>query len=60
MYTKKELLIAIKKSWSHQSSSKWSNDNSARGQCGVTALVVHDFLGGEILKTWLDEGLGCC
>jgi len=55
-YTEKELLKAIKKSWSSQSSSKWSKDNPARGQCGVTALVVNDILGGEIFKTWLDEG----
>lgn len=32
-FTKKELIIPIKKSWSHQSSSKWSKDNPARGQC---------------------------
>jgi len=56
MYTEKDLLRALKKSWSNQSSSKWSLDNPARGQCGVTALVVNDILGGEIYKTWLDEG----
>lgn len=31
-------------------------DNPAKGQCGVTALVVNDILGGGIYKTWLDEG----
>ena len=34
-----------------ESSSKWTRDNPALGQCSVTALVVHDYLGGEILKT---------
>ena len=29
----------------------WSKDNPARGQCGVTALVVNDILGGTIVKT---------
>jgi hypothetical protein len=27
----------------------WSPDNAPRGQCGVTALVLHDHLGGELL-----------
>ena len=26
-------------------------DNPAKGQCGVTSLVAHDILGGEIRKT---------
>lgn len=42
---------ALLSSWSIQSSSKWSMDNPARGQCGVTSLVVNDILGGKILKT---------
>ena len=28
----------------------WTPDNPARGQCAVTALVVHDLLGGELLE----------
>ncbi|HCT81424.1 MAG TPA: hypothetical protein DGT23_33605 [Micromonosporaceae bacterium] len=27
----------------------WSADNPSRGQCGVTTLVLHDLLGGELL-----------
>ncbi len=27
----------------------WSADNPVRGQCGATALVVHDLLGGDLL-----------
>jgi hypothetical protein len=30
---------------------QWRSDNPAAGQCSVTALVVQDELGGEILKT---------
>ena len=30
------------KSWSLESSSKWTRENPAKGQCGVTALVVND------------------
>lgn len=35
-----ELLSVLRKSWSIHSSSKWSLDNPAKGQCGVTSLVV--------------------
>lgn len=27
----------------------WSPENPSRGQCGVTALVLHDLLGGDLL-----------
>ena len=45
------LISALKEAWSFKSSTKWKKDNPALGQCGVTALVVRDYLGGEILKT---------
>lgn len=51
-----KLIKALAKSWSLESSSKWSKDNPANGQCGVTALVVNDILGGEIRKTKLSGG----
>ncbi|WCO62333.1 YunG family protein [Bacillus licheniformis] len=51
-----QIVKALYKSWSSDSSSKWSKDNPAKGQCGVTALVVNDILGGEIKKTKLPEG----
>ena len=44
---------AFEKSWSLDSSSKWKPSNPALGQCGVTALVAQDCLGGEIVKTWV-------
>ena len=43
-----ELLPAA---WSSDSAGPWSADNPARGQCSVTALLVHDLFGGEIMKT---------
>ncbi len=27
----------------------WSPDNPSRGQCGVTALVIQDLLGGDLV-----------
>jgi hypothetical protein len=41
----------LRRSWSIETSSRWQPGNPASGQCGVTALVVHDTFGGEILKT---------
>ena len=40
----------------HYIDGQWQADNPAIGQCGVTALVVNDKLGGDILKTPLPEG----
>jgi hypothetical protein len=51
-----EVLNVLFKVWSIESSSKWTPQNPARGQCGVTALVVNDLFGGEILKTRVSEG----
>lgn len=48
--TKVQLLNALSKTWSLKSSSKWSLDNPAKGQCGVTSLVVNEIFCGEILK----------
>ncbi|MCR9255964.1 MAG: hypothetical protein NXI16_07695 [Alphaproteobacteria bacterium] len=42
---------ALRRSWSLRSSTKWKPENPALGNCGVSALVAHDHLGGEILKT---------
>ena len=46
-----ELRAALFASWSNQSSTLWKPENPALGQCGVTALVAQDVLGGDILKT---------
>lgn len=42
------------KAWSIKTSSKWIKQNPAKGQCGVTALVVNDLLEGQIFKTKVD------
>lgn len=50
-----KLKDALRAAWSRSSSTLWSEDNPARGQCGVTALVVNDLLGGEIVKTRFEQ-----
>jgi hypothetical protein len=55
-YRAEQIQKALLNSWSIESSSKWSKESPANGQCGVTALVVNDLVGGEIMKTKLPEG----
>ena len=43
----------LKTAWSKETSAdpkNWSPENTAWGQCAVTALLVQSFLGGEILR----------
>jgi hypothetical protein len=47
---------ALRKSWSSRTSDTWTAANPARGQCNVTALLVEELFGGEILKTPLPDG----
>lgn len=51
-----ELSAALRRSWMREtaapgSQNAWSATNPAWGQCAVTALIVHDLFGGEILRT---------
>jgi hypothetical protein len=56
MIDEKLIGAVLKKCWSIKSSSLWTEDNPAKGQCGVTALVINYFFGGEILKTRISSG----
>jgi hypothetical protein len=47
---------ALLASWSLATSGEWLPSNPARGQCNVTALLINEAFGGEILKTPLPEG----
>ncbi|MCS3501931.1 hypothetical protein M2189_008558 [Bradyrhizobium japonicum] len=46
-----EVQRALRKAWSLSTSSQWTPNNPAAGQCNVTALLVHELFGGELLKT---------
>ncbi|MER7751004.1 hypothetical protein [Kitasatospora sp. NPDC097643] len=53
-WTLNDIERAIRSSWgvdtcAPEDLALWRPDNPARGQCGVTALVVHDLLGGELM-----------
>jgi hypothetical protein len=50
-----QLQSLLRDSWSSRTSAHPSERNPARGQCGVTTLVINDHFGGEILKTSVGE-----
>src|SRR5436309_819387 len=44
---------AVRQAWDATTSSdpdRWSAENPAWGQCAVTALLVQDFFGGELVR----------
>jgi hypothetical protein len=46
---------AIRSSWGRDTyppdeRTPWDPDNPARGQCGVTAVVLNDIFGGELVR----------
>lgn len=48
-----ELVAALHASWAADTAfdaSDWSPDNPARGHCVVSALVVQDYLGGDLQR----------
>lgn len=50
-----DLEAAIRSSWDADTATPehrphWNPDNPARDQCGVTAMVVNDLLGGELIR----------
>ena len=50
--TLEETQAAIRAAWGRDTSDdpeEWSEENRARGQCAVTALLVRELFGGEIL-----------
>ena len=42
---------ALTHAWSRETAVQWTAENPASGQCNVTAAVVHDLFGGELLRT---------
>lgn len=54
MWTLADVERAVRMSWGADTCDPadrpdWHSGNPARGQCGVTALVLHDLFGGELV-----------
>lgn len=54
-YDEDRLRVALPKAWSLETAVQWRPENPALGQCNVTAAVICDLFGGEILRTRLPE-----
>lgn len=54
-FDENKILEVLKRCWSKESSTIWTEENPARGQCGVTALVIHSHYGGTIMKTKVND-----
>ncbi|MBW8381954.1 MAG: hypothetical protein K0M69_05465 [Youngiibacter sp.] len=57
-----KLKKAIKRSWGIDTAykddvPKWSADNPAVGQCAVTALIIHEYFGGQIYSGESQDGV---
>ena len=54
-----ELRLRFRDAWHADTSfapADWSPDNPAFGQCAVTALIVQDLFGGELLRACIAGG----
>lgn len=57
MITVEELRMALIVSWGADTAKgEWREDVPSLNQCAVTALVVQDYFGGDILRTSLNDG----
>lgn len=55
--TIKQLSFALLKSWkSDTAKGKWTELVPSLNQCAVTALVVQDYFGGDLMRCKLDDG----
>lgn len=45
------VLHRLRRAWSAETSGEWRPDAPALGQCSVTALLLHDRYGADILRT---------
>jgi hypothetical protein len=57
--TPADLLYCLLRAWRQDTSltpDDWSPRNPSVGQCAVTALVVQDLFGGELLRGCIGEG----
>ncbi|MCY0895257.1 MAG: hypothetical protein OWS03_03015 [Alicyclobacillaceae bacterium] len=50
-----QILRVLEECWSEETSSDYTPDLPSRGQGAVTALFLQDLLGGELLRTRVDQ-----
>lgn len=52
-FDERRVRTALMRAWSLDTAVQWTAENPASGQCNVTAAVIYDLFGGEILRTRL-------
>ena len=57
-----EFYLRCLRAWSAETCSprfraQWSEDNPSVGQCTITAALVHEFFGGEVLGLPIENGI---
>jgi hypothetical protein len=62
-HTLADVETAVRNAWSVETCDPvdvpdWHPGNPARGQCGTTALVLHDLLGGDLLLAEVRHSTG--
>ena len=45
----------LRDAWSLETAVQWTPENPASGQCNVTAAVIFDLFGGDLLRTRLPD-----
>ena len=55
IFNESRIREALEDAWSLDSAVQWSVENPANGQCNVTAAVIYDIFGGEVLRTKYPE-----
>ena len=54
-FDEQNVRAALRTAWSRETAVQWTPENPASGQCNVTAAVIHDLFGGDILRTPIDD-----
>lgn len=54
-YDEARIRQVLPRAWSSKTAVQWTPANPALGQCNVTAAVIYDLFGGEILRTRLPD-----
>jgi hypothetical protein len=53
IFDEQKVRASLRTAWSLDTAVQWTKENPALGQCNVTAAVVFDLFGGEVLRTEL-------
>jgi hypothetical protein len=61
VWTLSKLELVVRDAWGPDTCDvadvdDWCPDNPARGQCGVTALVVRELIGGDVIRADVHRG----